>query len=688
MVTALVIYALAWTLRFLYVMHLRASPLAEVPMLDELYHVEWARALAAGDWLGSEVYFRAPLYPYLLALSFLIFKGSLVASRILQASYGALTPVVVFFLGRRFVRRPGALIAAVAAAVYPFFIYFDNEFLIVSLIVLLDVLLVLAILRADEVPSWGRWLGAGVVMGLSAIARPNVLMFAPFVLLWIWWGEAHRRGEPAARGARVALVRGATPGRTAVLRFLFFLIGVGIVVFPVTLRNYVLQGDPVLIASQGGVNFYIGNNSRADGCSAVVPELDENWRYEDCERIAERQEGRRLKPSEVSAFWYRRGKSFILGSRGVAAGLFLKKLVLFWDRFELANNKDVYYFARMSPIYRVFSWLSFGVIAPLALLGVCVSFRRREGALAALFVFSYAATVVLFFVNARFRLPVVPFLIIFAVAGLFWLAERAKRRDLPRLTGAVAALAVLAVFVNVDFYGTHVGDRAQTHNTIGLAYAATGQYEDAVAEYRRALDLSPGYSKAYNNMGLSLEELGRDEEARNAYTAAVDKNPSNAVARNNLGAYLSRRGDLEAAADEFARAVELDPGMYQAHMNLGTALAKSGDLEAAERHYRSALAVNPGLKEAWNALGVVLDETGRHGEAIAAYTRAVALDPAFSQARNNLGIVLAKTGQYEEALMEFEAALRTAPNDPGIRANVLQMRELVQASWESSAGTP
>jgi predicted membrane-bound mannosyltransferase len=97
---ALAVYGVAWLLRFLYVVHLRASPLFDAPMLDELYHVEWARGLAAGDWVGSAAYFRAPFYPYLLGAAFALLRGSLFAARIVQVTYGALTPVVVLLIGR------------------------------------------------------------------------------------------------------------------------------------------------------------------------------------------------------------------------------------------------------------------------------------------------------------------------------------------------------------------------------------------------------------------------------------------------------------------------------------------------------------------------------------------------------------------------------------------------------------
>jgi hypothetical protein len=64
----IVIFILAVTVRVIYVLQLRASPLFDTLIMDELYHDQWARELAAGNWAGSEVFFRAPLYPYFLGI--------------------------------------------------------------------------------------------------------------------------------------------------------------------------------------------------------------------------------------------------------------------------------------------------------------------------------------------------------------------------------------------------------------------------------------------------------------------------------------------------------------------------------------------------------------------------------------------------------------------------------------------
>jgi len=642
------------------------------------------------------VFFRAPLYPYLLGVMLSIFRGSLTAARVVQACYGAFVPVVTFFVARRVCGRRCGVVAGALAAIYPFFIYFDNELLITSLIVLLDALLLLLILRADEHPSWMRWLGAGVILGLSAIARPNVLVFAPLIFVWIWL--AARAGALAGKAPVVAsapsgdadagraskhgpftLLNRSTPLLTAAHRFTVLVVGAVLVIAPVTLRNAALEKDFVLIASQGGINYFIGNNAQSDGVSAVVPGLGEAWEYDDCERIAEREEGRRLKPSEVSGFWYGKGREFLRTRTGDAVRLHARKFVLFWNSYELANNKDIYYFGRMSGVFRGLSWLHFGVVVPLAAVGLlALRRRRRRAALLLFFVAAYSASVIMFFISARFRMPVLPALLVLAAAGLVWLWDEMRTRQWLRLAAGLACVAVVAAFVNYDFYSTHLGDRPQTHNTIGLAHASAGRYAEAVASYDRAIELAPAYAKAWNNRGLSLEGAGDPEAAFTSYMRAAELDPLLATAPNNIGALFWNSGDLESAALWFRRAVEADAWLPEAQYNLGSVLARLGQVEEAEAAYQSAVRARPRFQEAWHDYGVLLEDSGRMSEAIGAYQRAVIIDPHSANARNSLGIALARTGQYREAIMELEAALTLAPGDRNLIANLQTIRTLMQ----------
>ena len=109
----------------------------------------------------------------------------------------------------------------------------------------------------------------------------------------------------------------------------------------------------MLIASQGGINFYIGNNKHATGATAVMPEFGATWQYADCEYLAKRETGRlgqNMKPSEVSSFYYRRALRSMSEDPGRWLGLILKKLSYFWNSYEISNNQNLYFFRQFASV--------------------------------------------------------------------------------------------------------------------------------------------------------------------------------------------------------------------------------------------------------------------------------------------------------------------------------------------------
>src|SRR5512143_3400803 len=86
---ALSIYVVALAVRLLHIWLLGRSPFFDALMGDARGYDEWARRIAGGEWIGSDVFYQAPLYPYFLGVLYKIFGHSLVAVRLVQALVGA-----------------------------------------------------------------------------------------------------------------------------------------------------------------------------------------------------------------------------------------------------------------------------------------------------------------------------------------------------------------------------------------------------------------------------------------------------------------------------------------------------------------------------------------------------------------------------------------------------------------------
>jgi len=186
------IFLLALTVRLIYLWQIRSSPFFDMPVADAGWHDSWARSLLQQHWTYGQVFFRAPLYPYFLAAVYALLGQGYLMARVAQAVLGSLSCLLVYALAGRLFSRSVALAAGVAASLYGMLIFFDAELLIVVLIVFLDLMMLWLFIGRDDRPGWIRPLLAGLVLGLSITARPNIVLFLPALFFWIWWKRGRR----------------------------------------------------------------------------------------------------------------------------------------------------------------------------------------------------------------------------------------------------------------------------------------------------------------------------------------------------------------------------------------------------------------------------------------------------------------------------------------------------------------
>jgi tetratricopeptide (TPR) repeat protein len=111
--------------------------------------------------------------------------------------------------------------------------------------------------------------------------------------------------------------------------------------------------------------------------------------------------------------------------------------------------------------------------------------------------------------------------------------------------------------------------------------------EEAMAAYRRALEIEPGLADAHVNLGRLLHERGEVVEAERHYRLALAARLDDTTAAYNLGVVLQDLGRLREAADAYVAALELDRTLADAHYNLSGIYEQLGEPEAAFRHLRT-----------------------------------------------------------------------------------------------------
>jgi tetratricopeptide (TPR) repeat protein len=151
--------------------------------------------------------------------------------------------------------------------------------------------------------------------------------------------------------------------------------------------------------------------------------------------------------------------------------------------------------------------------------------------------------------------------------------------------------------------------------------------EEAVTEFRRAVELAPGQTRYRINLGVALNLAGRHEEAVDLYQGMIHGGDGSADAWNNLGVNLLALRRFPEAAEAFRKALGLDPGSGSYHANLAQATEAAGDLAAAESEYRAALVAAPDSAPLLRSLGLLLARGRKREEAAALLRRADSLVP-------------------------------------------------------------
>lgn len=636
----LLVLAIGALLRGLYLAEIVHSPSFSVPQLDAAYNDYWARALVSGDWtppaqrtdpqIRTTPFFRPPGYPYFLALIYAVTGSSGLAARVVQMGIGLGCAALAFLFGRRwFGERTGYLFAGLMA-MYWGFIYFEGELLEPALMSLLGLLLLGALARLTERLTFARALFAGLLLGVSALVRPTMLAFAPVVALWAIWVFRDR-----ARSAT------ATLG---------LLVGTCGAIAPATLRNAWVAGDFVLISSNGGINLLLGNHPGANG--TISPSLAElgafqdSFEYPKIVAAVEAKVGHPLKHSEVSAYLTARALHDVAQRPRAALERTWRKALLFWGPSEVGNNKeDDLERAHSAILSRIPG--DFALVVALFLAGALVVLKSRKAlaatslqvcVLTAAFVLTTFLAYLPYFAAGRFRMPLVPFLMVFGAIGLDRAVSLVQERKWRPLTLAISTLLVIYGVASRNF-AQHEPNRDKWHFDRGVGLARTGKLDAAIAEYRAALAIRP----------------------------------QNAAALFNLGSILDAKADTAGAISLYERACALEPGNAVWLRALGTALARRGDTQRALEQFRAALLIerSPGL---YVAIGDVLLRQEKDEEAVQAYRHALELDPRYIPAHNNLAVLSFMRGDDTVAWRHVELCRKYGGRPPAAFIEALEKR--------------
>jgi arylsulfatase A-like enzyme/Flp pilus assembly protein TadD len=180
--------------------------------------------------------------------------------------------------------------------------------------------------------------------------------------------------------------------------------------------------------------------------------------------------------------------------------------------------------------------------------------------------------------------------------------------------------------------------------------------EQAVADFKAALRLNPGFDQATLGLGRAYVALERYRDAAGAFELALRMNPRNFVARLGLAKIYLREGSLENSQAQLARLVAEQPAFAEAHAVYGVVLARNRNYSEAQKQIERGIELGFCDASSLNFLGIARAHLGQPEAAIKAYQEALRLDSHYAASYVNLAIEYQRMGQLDAAKSSYEKA--------------------------------
>jgi tetratricopeptide (TPR) repeat protein len=558
--------ALAFAIRVVHAAFIARTPFFEGPVIDAQVYWSFAKQLAeTGDFGGP--FYQPPLYPALLAALFRVGLGSAWSIAIAQSAMGAATAALLLLVGRRLAapgreRALGLTTGAIAAAYGPF-VLFDLEILPPSVVLLLFSRALLLALRSGPLRTGDA--GMGLLLGAAVTGWPLISVLAPGVCAL----RVRRSPSGPAAAAIIAVVLASCAP-------------------PILLtahHNARQGGQGIVVSYNSGINLWLGNSPhwrdtwRARPGAAFEPELERP----DREGVTQ--------PAERSRYFVQRVWRDVAARPLAAAARTAEKLYYVWHGREIRRNQDIALLRRASPVLSLLLWeagvaFPFGIVAPLAWLGIWRRRRDPDTRILAASAAAYAVVLATFFAAARYRLPLVLLLLPLAADELCHLIRLGRRA-----TGRVPALLACGVVLNLP-----------------VAFTKSFAADDA--------ELGILHAHAWRNQG-------KWDEAAAISEALVQRFPRDANVQMLRAELLEAQDRCDLARAHLQRVTELAPRAAMPWVMLASCFDALGDAHAAERAFASALSLHPHHPVALKRAGLLYARYGRMIEARSLFTRFV-----------------------------------------------------------------
>lgn len=452
------------------------SPFSNFLLWDSSNYWKWAQEIASGDWLGNTIFHQAPLYPYLLSVFISVFGEILLPIYIFQCCISAATAAAVYSVCTKITRNNFAgLLAGLLFSLYGMQVFYSTRILSECIAAFLIILTVRLLISGK---FYNRTLLSGFLMGLLLLVKPHFILAVPFILFFYAIGFKQR------------------PPSELLKKMLFFILPLMLTVSVVTIRNYYVGKEFVLISSNGGEVFYMGNNDKAEGTYMAVDGIsrDITFQNEDIISVAHSNSGKKLTRSGVSRYWYKKGISFIWNEP-------LRYVILEWKKFRniFSGAERTNMYSMVFEKYNLTSLLkipfvNFYLLFPFLCVGLVTALRQwKKYYLLLLFLIVNCLNIMIFFYDTRFFVLTMPLFIVISSTGLWNILNLYRAHKLSpalfRRSSSMALLSGLALLILILYRDSKFPSQDwRFFMVLGEIYYDMGSYDKSIENYIKSFE--------------------------------------------------------------------------------------------------------------------------------------------------------------------------------------------------------
>ncbi|MEY2545289.1 MAG: hypothetical protein QOG48_406 [Verrucomicrobiota bacterium] len=582
------LFAAVVLVRVIALVHLSASPFLLPSAGDMHFYDSWAQRILRGEMASHLAFYGLPGYAYLLALIYKICGYGPFVPGLIQALLDAGTAVLIYRLTSLVLAadtrarsttatQAREVIAWLAGLAWAFFVPAQAYSVILmptAWVVFVFWLIVWRVVEKKQAPAARESLLLGLLIGVTATAVATILFLIPLIIAAVF--AKPRKIDNRKRGILAAI--------------LALLLGISAGTSPCWIHNYFIARDPVFLSAHSGINLWIGNNPDANGYPKFPPGLraGQAAMLEDSIRAAESAAGHPLKRADVSRFWSAKANDYVAGHFSDWLRLLARKFRNFWSAFQY---DDLSIITVLHDEGVIFPGIYFGLVAALAFPGMVLQWRNSAARWIALAILLQLCALLPVFVTERYRLPIVPGLLVFAATGLSILYESITHPKKRTAFTYFALLLAATLFVSwpqrdralwaLDAYNSgrqalesnnyaaaerklllayaYVPDNAETNFALGNLHLAQKQPDAASAFYRETLHFDPHHKGALNNLGVIALEARDLPAARLYFTSALAQDRHDAKTLFLLAKTAAAQGDLATAQRAISEALKIAP---------------------------------------------------------------------------------------------------------------------------------